>query len=83
MTKKSDLVKAGWTTGLTPFEIGSRGYVTKRNFSTITQITKKVPLPIKYKKFITGLSQISLLCSFSIFQARCQPTWQDPPFLHP
>ena len=80
---KSDLVKAGWTTGLTPFELGSRGYVTKRNYTTITGITKKVPKPIKYKTLITEPSKISLLCSFTIFQARCQPIWQDPPFLHP
>ena len=80
---KSDLIKAGWTTSLIPFEIGSRGYVTKRNTSTLTGITKKVPTQIKHKKLITELSQISLLCSFTIFQARCQPTWQDPPLLHP
>ena len=80
---KSDLEEAGCTTSLTPFELGSRGYVTKRNYATLTEITKKVSKPVKYKKLITELSKISLLCSFSIYQARCQPTWQDPPFLHP
>ena len=24
-----------------------------------------------------------LVCSYSIFQAHCVPSWQDPPFLHP
>ena len=80
---KSDLEAAGWTTGRTPLKTGSRGYVTKRNYTTLTGLTKKLSKPIKYKKPITELSKISLLCSFSIFQACCQPTWQDPPFLHP
>jgi hypothetical protein len=59
---KSDLEAAGWTTGLTPFEVGSRGYVTKRNYTTLTALTKKVCNPIKYKKLMTELLRISLLC---------------------
>ena len=62
---KSDLEAAGWTTGPTPVEIGSRGYVAKRNYTTISGLTKKLSKPIKYKKLITELSKISLLCSFS------------------
>jgi hypothetical protein len=79
----SDLRSAGWKTNLVPFEIGSRGQVTKRNKSAITKTTKAVHPQTDHKKLMSDLSKIALLCSFSIFQAHCQPAWQDPPFLHP
>ena len=80
---ESDLKKAGWTTSLTPFEVGSRGQVTKQNEETIKKMTRLVQTNTKAKKIITSISRISLLASFSIFQARCQPTWESPPHLHP
>jgi hypothetical protein len=79
----SDLRENGWTTNCLPFEIGSRGQVTKRNRATLTKIAKAVNPQISHKKLISELSKIALLCSFSIYQAHCQPAWQDPPFLHP
>ena len=32
-------------------------------------------------KCVKQLSKLSLLCSFSVFQAYTQTTWRDPPFL--
>ena len=80
---KRDLVKAGWTTNLVPFEIGSRGQVTKNNNKTIKDMMKLVNIHTQHQKLVTELSRISLLASFSIFHARCQPSWESPPFLQP
>ena len=80
---KKDLVKAGWTTNLVPFEIGSRGQVTKNNNNIIRDMMKLVNINTQHKKLISELSHISLLASFSIFHARCQPSWESPPFLQP
>ena len=76
---KTDLVKSGWTTSLVPFEIGSRGQVTKNNNKTIRDMMKLVNIHTQHQKLVTGLSRISLLASFSIFHARCQPSWESPP----
>ena len=79
----SDLQEKGWETENLPFEIGSRGLVTKRNKNTIFSTTKKYNIKVKKNQLVKDISKISLLCSFAIFQAHCQPDWQSPPFLHP
>ena len=83
LTLKTDLEDQGWTVYLTPFEIGSRGHVTNQNKMSIKNTAKRNHLKLNHKKLVCDLSKISLLCSFAIFQAHCEPTWQDPPFLHP
>ena len=80
---KKDLESAGWRTELVPFEVGSRGFISKRNITSITKMAKLVQVKKRHKSLLTELSQVSLLCSFTIFQARTQPTWQEPPYLHP
>ena len=80
---KSDLEEAGWQVHLTPFEIGSRGHVSKRNKTNISAIVKKLNFKINTDKLFKDLGKISLLCSFAIFQAHAQPSWQSPPLLKP
>ena len=80
---KQDLEVAGWSTNLVPFEVGSRGQVTKRNRSSIYNVTKRHHINLNHTQITKDMSKISLLCSFSVFQAHCQPSWQDPPLLHP
>ena len=72
-----------YSTKVVAFEVGSRGYISKRNITSITKMAKLVQMKKRHKSLMTDLFQISLLCSFSIFQARSQPTWQEPPYLHP
>ena len=79
----SDLPQRGWVTDNTPFEIGSRGYINTRNKSTICDTMRKHKTKIKKSKLLKDLSKISLLCSYTLFQAHCQPDWQSPPLLHP
>ena len=80
---KTDIETSGWKTSLVPFEVGSRGQVTVRNKKAIIESCKKNQLKIKRNQIMKNMSKISLLCSFAILNARCQPSWQDPPLLHP
>ena len=79
----SDLKKNGWSAENIPFEIGSRGHINKRNKTSIESTMKNHNISIHKKLFLQSISKISLLCSFAIFQAHCQPSWQSPPYLHP
>ena len=78
-----DLTNKGWVTSNTPFEVGSRGHINKRNKISISDTMKFFQIKIHKSKLLKDMSKISLLCSFTLFQAHCQPDWQSPPFLHP
>ena len=80
---QEDLQNMGWSVQLLPFEIGSRGHISKRNKDSINQCLKRNQMKVNNNKLFKDLSKISLLCSFVIFQAHCQPAWQAPPLLHP
>ena len=79
----SDLRSNGWQAECLAFEIGSRGYISQRNKKSICDSLKKYKIKLQNKKLLQDISKISLLCSFSIFQAHCQPSWQSAPYLHP
>ena len=79
----ADLKKRGWSAECVPFEIGSRGHINNRNKTSISNVFKKHKIKFNKKTLFQNLSKISLLCSFSIFQAHCQPVWQSPPLLQP
>ena len=79
----SDIKNKGWQVECVAFEIGSRDYISQRNKKSIFDTLKKFKVKVQHKKIIQDISKISLLCSFSIFQAHCQPSWQSPPYLHP
>jgi hypothetical protein len=80
---KGDLEKSGWKVFLVPFEIGSRGLMTKRNRDSPIKVLKRNSIKLKHTLIFKEMAKISLLCSYSIFQAHCVHTWQDPPLLHP
>ena len=77
----TDIEEAGWNVNLIPFEVGSRGQITTRNKKSIIESCKRNSLKMKHTQIMKEMSKISLLCSFAIFQARGQPSWQDPPLL--
>ena len=78
---KNDLEDQGYKCTLLPFEVGSRGYVTKSNKMNLINVFVLNKMKANALKCIKQLSKLSLLCSFSIFHAYTQPTWRDPPFL--
>ena len=48
----TDLTQRGWVTNNTPFKIGSRGYINKRNKSTICDTMKNYVIKIKKSKLL-------------------------------
>ena len=80
---KQDIEDKGYTCILLPFEIGSRGYVSKRNKVALMTVFTATKMKTNAAKCITQLSKISLASSFSIFHAFTQPSWRDPPLLKP
>ena len=78
---KSDLEDKGWKCHLIPFEVGSRGYISRSNKLNLMNTFLSNRLKPNVFKCVRDMSKISLLCSFSIFHAYTQPTWTDPPFL--
>ena len=80
---KTDIQKKGWIVNLTPYEVGSRGQITKKNKESIIKVLKRNCIKTNNSKLFKEISKISLLCSYSIFQAHNVPSWRDPPLLHP
>ena len=78
---KSDLEDKGWKCHLIPFEVGSRGYISRSNKLNLMNTFLSNRLKPNVFKCVKDMSKISLLCSFSIFHAYTQPTWTDPTFL--
>ena len=78
---KLDLEQAGYSCSLLPFELWSRGYVSKSNRANLINTFVVNNIKANALKCIKQLSKLSLLCSFSVFHAYTQPTWRDPPFL--
>ena len=66
---KSYIESAGYSCNLIPFEIGSRGHVTRGNRIDIVNTFIQHKINSNALKCIKQLSKISLLCSFSIFHA--------------
>ena len=80
---KNDIEEYGFKCHLVPFEIGSRGYISRRvklslcsMFSTTTNISNSL-------EHVKIISKLSLLSSFSIFHSRKEKNWSNPPFLNP
>ena len=70
-----DIRIAGYDCRLVPFEIGSRGLITKQNKSHLNQLLRTVESKTKYSKLKDDISKAALASSFSIFQARHEKEW--------
>ena len=75
----TDLTQRGWIAKNYPFEIGSWGHINNRKKTFISNIMKKHKIQYNKRSLFQNFSKISLLCSFAISQAHCQPAWQSPP----
>ena len=78
---KSDLENNGYRCLLVPFEVGSRGYVRKASKSNIFNIFLTFNISATSNQCVKKMSKLSLLSSYTIFNAYTQPTWRDPPLL--
>ena len=61
-------------------EIGARGFISKQNKARLKSFALNCcdASSADLKGFIAYCSKASLLASFSIFQARNEPTWSSP-----
>ena len=66
-----------------PFEIGSRGFVTKENKETLKVIHKFCKKLIKFKTFLDNILAISASDSYYIFLACKEPLWTDTAYISP
>ena len=80
-TLKNDLEDSGYKCLLVPFEVGSRGYISRATKSNIFNIFLTMKISAKPFHCVKNMAKLSLLSSYTIFHAYTQPTWRDPPFL--
>ena len=65
-------------------EVSVRGQVTSENKKRLKAFIYRVTNEPKvvFKSVVTTVSKVALMSSFSIFMARSEPSWSDPPFLN-
>ena len=65
-------------------EISVRGQVTADNEKRLKAFVYRVcdDPKIVFKSMVMTVSKVALLSSFSIFAARSEPSWSDPPLLN-
>jgi hypothetical protein len=65
------------------FEIGSRGFISTRNQSSLNALHKFVKPGLKLPKFKQNISALSLYSSYHIFICRKESEWSSPNYLLP
>jgi hypothetical protein len=68
---------------VTCFEIGSRGYISSRNHSSLYTLHKFIKPGIKLSKFKENISALSVYSSYHIFITRKEELFVEPPYLLP
>ena len=70
-----------YTTTVTAFEIGSRGYISSKNKDRLYSLHKFLKAGISLSKFQQNTSALSIYSSFYIFICRKDPSWTEPNYL--
>ena len=73
----------GYNCQFTCFEIGSRGYISTRNHSSLYTFHKFTKPGIKLSKFKENISALSVYSSYHIFKPRKEEMFVEPPYLLP
>jgi len=79
----ADLTTRGWKTFLLPFEVGSRGHLTKNNRSSLQTLIKLSNTSLKPIEVCNNVSKLAIVGSYKIFISRKEPAWISPDFLEP
>ena len=72
-----------YSSKLTAFEIGARGFLTTENKENLRYIHTFCDKSIKLKTFTDNISAIAINSSYYIYTCRKEPTWSKPPFFGP
>ena len=65
------------------FEISTKGYVTKRNHTTLNTLHKYIKSDIKLSRFKQNISSLAIMASHFIFICRNEQAFQEPPYILP
>ena len=76
----SDINATGFKCTLKCIEIGSRGYISKANKQSLRAIFKFIGAKFN-KEVLNDISKTTLLCSYAIWNARHEPSWEECPYL--
>lgn len=79
----ADVSRNGFKVTLSTIEVGSRGFINDDNIITIKSLLKVCNCHRSFSTVKHNLSRLAILSSYSIFYARAEPTWQQPPTLKP
>lgn len=80
---KEDLQEQGYDAKLLCIEVGSRGFISDLNSSTLLSIfplisPKNKPMKRAFNKLKKTLSQCAITCSYSIFYSKYDQDWSIP-----
>jgi hypothetical protein len=78
---KEELSNQGWDCSLCLIEVGARGHIVKSVKECLWSLFRAWHPPAHrsgIEQMIKDVSRISLVCSFTIFQARNDPVWFSP-----
>ena len=75
----NDLTEKGLKVDIHAFEIGSRGYLSPENTSTLKSLIHLSGTTQTFKNVRNDLMKIVLCTSFSIYCSKSEPSWIDPP----
>lgn len=78
-----DLQTAGWKCSNIPFEIGSRGLISKRNKISLGHLIKFLSSDLKPSQIIENVSKLAVLGSYQLYLSRKESSWACPGFLSP
>jgi hypothetical protein len=78
----ADIRSNGFQCDLIALEIGSRGYISPHNLKRLKQILKHTHNHTSFKEVRDNISKLAILSSFTIFHAKCEPNWDNYPFLN-
>ena len=77
----NDILANGFDVTLLALEVGSRGYISCDNDKTLKFIHKSLFIQTPYRKFKSQVCKLSVISSFVIFHAKCEPIWESPVML--
>ena len=78
----SDIEAAGYQCSNLPLEIGSRGHITPKNRELLVYLCHTFKVK-KFQQVLRNCSKLSLLGSYTIFNARSSPEWANSGYLNP
>ena len=75
-----DIEDAGYNVEYFPFELGSRGFISKDNEARLKQLLRKTS-NAKYNQVKQTLCKIVIISSYVIFHSKYEDSWMNPAYV--